>query len=91
MLRLNQFILNLLVLDIYCHGVLLFVFTIDLNKNSRQVWLDGELVGGLDILKEMHENGELVTTLPVKQSLNTRLKNIINSHKVRQAKSCYSS
>ncbi|KAL5266456.1 hypothetical protein ACHWQZ_G003748 [Mnemiopsis leidyi] len=47
-----------------------------------QVWLDGELVGGLDILKEMHENGELVTTLPVKQSLNTRLKNIINSHKI---------
>ena len=46
------------------------------------MWLDGELVGGLDILKEMHENGELVTTLPVKQSLNTRLKYIIHSHKV---------
>ncbi|XP_063686564.1 glutaredoxin-3-like [Bolinopsis microptera] len=47
-----------------------------------QVWLDGELCGGLDIIKEMHENGELVTTLPVKQSLNTRLKNLISSHKV---------
>lgn len=47
-----------------------------------QVWLDGELCGGLDILKEMHENGELITTLPVKQSLNTRLKNLISSHKV---------
>lgn len=47
-----------------------------------QVWLDGELLGGLDILKEMHEGGELVTSLPVKQSLDTRLKNLVNSHKI---------
>ena len=36
------------------------------------------LLGGLDILKEMHENKELESTIPKKQDLNTRLKEIIN-------------
>ena len=32
----------------------------------------------MDILKEMHENKELESTIPKKQDLNTRLKEIIN-------------
>jgi len=43
-----------------------------------QLYIDGELIGGLDILKEMHENKELESTIPKKQDLNTRLKEIIN-------------
>jgi len=43
-----------------------------------QLYLDGELLGGLDILKEMHEGGELASTLPSKQQLEDRLKQIIN-------------
>lgn len=47
-----------------------------------QVWHEGELLGGLDIMKEMDESGELVKTLPVKLTLDTRLKNLMNSHKI---------
>jgi len=47
-----------------------------------QVWHEGELLGGLDIIKEMNESGQLVTTLPVKVTLESRLKNIINSYKI---------
>jgi len=43
-----------------------------------QLYLDGELVGGLDILKELHEGGELKGMLPSKQQLEERLKQIIN-------------
>lgn len=32
-----------------------------------QVYVDGELVGGLDILKELKQSGELVETLKGKQ------------------------
>jgi monothiol glutaredoxin len=28
-----------------------------------QLWVDGELVGGCDIIAEMHENGELHTLI----------------------------
>jgi hypothetical protein len=66
----------------------LVAISADIKVLSPQVWLDGELLGGLDIMKEMHENGELVTTLPVKQSLNTRLKNLIDSHKVYYTMIC---
>ena len=43
-----------------------------------QLYIDGELIGGLDILKEMHENKELESVLPKKKDLNTTLKNLIN-------------
>jgi len=43
-----------------------------------QLYLDGELVGGLDILKELAEAGELKGMLPSKQQLEDRLKQIIN-------------
>ncbi len=39
-----------------------------------QFYVKGELVGGLDILKEMHENGELEPMVPKKQNLEDRLK-----------------
>jgi glutaredoxin-related protein len=32
-----------------------------------QVYIDGELIGGLDILKEMHASGDLEPILPKKQ------------------------
>ena len=32
-----------------------------------QVYVDGELIGGLDILKEMHASGDLEQILPKKQ------------------------
>ena len=32
-----------------------------------QVWVDGELLGGCDIVEEMFESGELATTLGVEQ------------------------
>jgi len=41
-----------------------------------QLYLDGELVGGLDILKEMAEGGELKDMLPTKQQLEDRLKKL---------------
>lgn len=33
-----------------------------------QVYVDGELVGGLDIVKEMEVNGELTQILPIKRA-----------------------
>jgi len=43
-----------------------------------QLYLDGELLGGLDILKEMAEGGELQTMLPTKQQLEDRLKKLVS-------------
>jgi len=43
-----------------------------------QLYVDGEFIGGLDILKEMHEGGELASVLPTKQQLEDRLKQLIN-------------
>ncbi|KAF2352226.1 Monothiol glutaredoxin-related, partial [Trinorchestia longiramus] len=43
-----------------------------------QLYVDGELVGGLDILKEMDASGELAGMLPKKQNLDERLKSLIN-------------
>ncbi|XP_067133719.1 glutaredoxin-3 [Centruroides vittatus] len=42
-----------------------------------QLYINGELIGGLDILKELAENGELENLLPKKQSLNQRLEALI--------------
>eukprot|EP00088_Acartia_fossae_P008815 TRINITY_DN14236_c0_g1_i3.p1 TRINITY_DN14236_c0_g1~~TRINITY_DN14236_c0_g1_i3.p1 ORF type:complete len:336 (-),score=81.01 TRINITY_DN14236_c0_g1_i3:336-1310(-) len=43
-----------------------------------QLYIDGELIGGLDIIKEMVESGDLQTMLPKKVDLETRLKELIN-------------
>lgn len=43
-----------------------------------QLYIDGELIGGLDIIKEMVEAGELQSMLPTKVKLEDRLKSIIN-------------
>lgn len=43
-----------------------------------QLYIDGELVGGLDILKEMDASGELSSMLPKKQKLEDKLKMLIN-------------
>ena len=43
-----------------------------------QLYIDGELIGGLDIIKEMLEAGELQSMLPTKVTLEDRLKSLIN-------------
>lgn len=43
-----------------------------------QVYVNGELIGGLDIVKEMEASGELDTMCPKAQSLEDRLKALIN-------------
>jgi Grx4 family monothiol glutaredoxin len=43
-----------------------------------QLYINGELIGGLDIVKEMNESGELQPLLPKKEPLETRLKSLIN-------------
>ncbi|XP_071441361.1 glutaredoxin-3 [Hetaerina americana] len=45
-----------------------------------QLYIKGELIGGLDIIKEMVASGDLVTMLPKKPSLEERLKKLINRH-----------
>jgi len=44
-----------------------------------QLYIDGELMGGLDIIKEMVESGDLQTMIPKKLSLDDRLKSLINT------------
>jgi len=43
-----------------------------------QLYIDGELIGGLDIVREMIEAGELQSMLPTKVKLEDRLKALIN-------------
>ncbi|KAL8578645.1 hypothetical protein ACOMHN_007103 [Nucella lapillus] len=43
-----------------------------------QLYANGELLGGVDILKEMAESGELAEALPAQEDLDTRLKKLIN-------------
>ncbi|XP_037532026.1 glutaredoxin 3 [Nematolebias whitei] len=43
-----------------------------------QLYVNGELVGGLDIVKEMAESGELENTCPKAETLEHRLKSIIS-------------
>jgi len=43
-----------------------------------QLYIDSELIGGLDIIKEMVESGELESMLPKKVDLETRLKELTN-------------
>ena len=39
-----------------------------------QLYIGGELIGGLDIIKEMVASGDLQEMLPKKQSLDDKLK-----------------
>lgn len=48
------------------------------KKINLQLYINGELIGGLDIVKEMNESGELQALLPKKAPLETRLKSLIN-------------
>nr|ACO10537.1 Glutaredoxin-3 [Caligus rogercresseyi] len=44
-----------------------------------QLYVQGNLIGGLDIIKEMHESGELSSVFPKKEKdLNERLKELTN-------------
>ncbi|CAB4061408.1 Glutaredoxin-3,Monothiol glutaredoxin-S11,Glutaredoxin 3,Monothiol glutaredoxin-3,Monothiol glutaredoxin-4,Glutaredoxin-3 homolog,Monothiol glutaredoxin-S17 [Lepeophtheirus salmonis] len=43
-----------------------------------QLYVKGEFIGGVDIMKEMHETKELEEILPKKKDLNVRLKELIN-------------
>jgi len=43
-----------------------------------QLYIDGELIGGLDILKEMDASGELGPMLPKRQNLDDRLRGLTN-------------
>ncbi|XP_051770882.1 glutaredoxin 3 [Ctenopharyngodon idella] len=47
-----------------------------------QVYVNGDLIGGLDILKELVESGELENTFPKTVSLENRLKSLINKSPV---------
>lgn len=47
-----------------------------------QLYANGELVGGLDIVKELAESGELENTCPKAVTLEHRLKTLINQHAV---------
>lgn len=47
-----------------------------------QLYVNGELVGGLDIVKELAESGELENTCPKAVTLEHRLKTIINKSPV---------
>jgi len=43
-----------------------------------QLYIDGDLIGGLDIIKEMIEAGELQTMIPKKVQLEDKLKKLMN-------------
>ncbi|XP_075072129.1 glutaredoxin-3 [Mixophyes fleayi] len=47
-----------------------------------QLYINGELVGGLDIVKELEASGELITMCPKAQSLDDRLKALITKDPV---------
>jgi glutaredoxin-related protein len=47
-----------------------------------QLYANGELLGGLDIVKEMVASGELKSALPAAESLNDRLKKLVNKEPV---------
>ncbi|XP_067938223.1 glutaredoxin 3-like [Watersipora subatra] len=47
-----------------------------------QVYVNGELIGGLDIVKELIENDEFDETFPKQLPLNDRLKSLVNKSKL---------
>ena len=58
-------------------------------NQSLQLYINGELIGGLDIIKEMVESNELQSMIPSKKAANSnagslehRMKELINQAKV---------
>ena len=47
-----------------------------------QLYANGELLGGLDIVKELIETGELQSQLPKQESLEDRLKKLVSKHHI---------
>ncbi|KAK6039021.1 glutaredoxin, partial [Cooperia oncophora] len=51
-----------------------------------QLYLDGELIGGLDVIREELKDADFVAKLPKKEAgendLNSRLKKLVNQHKL---------
>jgi len=47
-----------------------------------QLYIDGELIGGLDIIKEMVQSGDIQSMIPTKVNLEDRLKTLINKGNV---------
>ena len=43
-----------------------------------QLYINGDLVGGLDVMKELHENNELVEMFESADSMKTKLKWLTN-------------
>lgn len=76
----------LLAMSVFCNTIAVHSYT-GLKTFSNwptypQFYVNGELVGGLDILNEMAESGELDDMLPKTEDLNARLNKLINSHLV---------
>lgn len=46
------------------------------------MYIEGNFVGGLDVVKEMVANGEFQDILPKEDDLNTRLSKLINKHQM---------
>ena len=69
-------------MNIFCLIILkkkLFIFSIVLGLKTfsdwptyPQLYINGELTGGLDIVKELIESGEFDSMVPKKQSLDDR-------------------
>lgn len=47
-----------------------------------QLYVDGELIGGLDIIRELISSNQFKDILPKEEDLNTRLKKLINKYPV---------
>lgn len=47
-----------------------------------QLYINGELIGGLDIVKELLESGEFQSQLPKQESLEDRLKALLKKEKI---------
>ena len=47
------------------------------------MYIEGDLVGGLDVMKELHENGELIEMFEGADKLKTKLKYLTKKSKVR--------
>ncbi|CAJ0942945.1 unnamed protein product, partial [Mesorhabditis belari] len=52
------------------------------DEEVRQLYLDGELVGGLDVIREELQDADFVARIPKKETLNNRLKLLINASRL---------
>ena len=65
-------------------------FSFHFNRTSEysnwptfpQLYIEGDLVGGLDVMKELHENGELIEMFEGADKLKTKLKYLTKKSKV---------